>query len=102
MENTNKYWIYIDDERFPKTQGPWVIVRSLSELKSVIAKDGIPDMISFDHDLGENQPTGMDCVNWLIDQNIVLEKYNIHSANPVGSVNMQSKLDSWKTFNENK
>ena len=42
--------LYLDDIRNPKTDG-WIIVRSYNEFIKWIEVNGIPDEISFDHDL---------------------------------------------------
>ena len=104
------YKIYIDDERLPSTN--WakdgsviIIVRNMEQFKEVIAKFDKPVSISFDHDLGENQPTGYDIAHWLVydcqldTRNIDI---NVHSANPVGANNIRMLFNSWERFlNEN-
>ncbi|ADO72997.1 cyclic-phosphate processing receiver domain-containing protein [Stigmatella aurantiaca] len=59
-------------------------------------------MISFDHDLGENQGTGYDLAHWLVDQDhdgaIRMLRdfaFNVHSANPVGTANISALLNSY-------
>jgi hypothetical protein len=61
---------------------------------------GLPNVISFDHDLGENEPNAMKFMLWLIDQHLDekldlnnVEKVFIHSANPVGVRNLQGLWD---------
>ena len=93
-----KYCLYLDDKRDPKTEKDWIVVRSFEEFKKVIEERGIPHHMSLDHDLGENEPNGLDCVNWLIENELVPYSFNIHSANPVGAKNMRSKLRQWKEF----
>jgi hypothetical protein len=44
--------LYLDDIRTPKTKG-WDIVRSYDEFVKWIEENGLPDKLSFDHDLGE-------------------------------------------------
>ena len=67
--------LYLDDIRVP--DGDWVIVRSYNEFISHIKQYGLPEFISFDHDLadehyaGENyknfkEKTGLDCARWLL------------------------------------
>jgi hypothetical protein len=82
-----------------------------------IEKNGLPTAICFDHDLGEDIArervsggmskrgarklkretlSGMDCAKWLvdycIDNDLDLPKYNIQSANPVGKDNINGLL----------
>jgi hypothetical protein len=94
----NPYSLYLDDERDPKTNRDWIIVRSYDEFVNTIQELGIPAYISFDHDLSEEK-TGMNCAKWLVDNNIVLEDFNVHSANPVGGGNIKRLLENWKKFN---
>ena len=97
--------LYLDDERFPKSIG-WDIVRDFDEFKMWITMNGLPDLVSFDHDLGLNKDgslkkSGVDCARWMcqycIDNGLPLPDYNIHTANGVGRDNIQSVL---KTFHK--
>lgn len=114
--------LYLDDIRTPKTDG-WDIVRSYDDFVSYIELNGAPDEISFDHDLSrehtkyyfdngghDNPPdplgvefsekTGYDAAKWLCDycwtNGIPLPKWNIHSANPVGSGNIKFLLNNFE------
>jgi hypothetical protein len=87
--------LYLDDIRTPKTEG-WDIVRSYDEFVNWITENGIPDEISFDHDLDKEHITGYDAAKWLgkycIDNGLPLPEFNVHSANPVGKLNIESYL----------
>ena len=48
--------LYLDDVRNPKSDG-WVIVRTYDDFKSWITENGLPDEISFDHDLSDDDDT---------------------------------------------
>lgn len=90
--------LYLDDIRIPKTKG-WDIVRSYDAFVKWIEKNGVPDEISFDHDLGdENTKTGYDAAKWIgeycLDSGIPLPEYNVHSANPVGRANIEFYLNN--------
>jgi hypothetical protein len=64
----------------------WKIVRNYDEFIKCISENGIPNAISFDHDLGHEhykiqtnisynqfkEKTGFHCAKWLIDYCIVL------------------------------
>jgi len=123
------YKLFLDDFRVPSDvysykhldiylNNDWFIVRNYDEFINHIIKNGIPNTISFDHDLsGEHyggqtidtiinydeykNKTGYHCAKWLIDY--VLEEeleppheIYIHSMNPAGSENIK-KL--WVDFN---
>ena len=52
--------LFLDDVRDPPAGDESVIVRSFAEAVEYVERHGIPAFISFDHDLGENVPTGHD------------------------------------------
>ncbi len=114
--------LYLDDIRNPTTEG-WDIVRSYDEFVNYIETNGVPDMISFDHDLGmehikyffdngghDNPPnpqevefqtkTGYDAAKWLcsycFENGIPLPEWNVHSANPVGRDNIKGILSNFE------
>lgn len=79
----------------------WTIVRDYLQFTSWITKNGLPELISFDHDLGEaDEHTGMDCAKWLVnyclDNNLALPKWAVHSANPAGYDNIKGLLLSFE------
>lgn len=112
--------LYLDDIRTPIDE-TWDIVRSYNEFVDYITTNGIPDLISFDHDLavehmndyydyqanGINvinydtftEKTGMDCAKWLvdycIDNNVELKQVTVHSANPAGSENILGLINNY-------
>lgn len=80
-------------------------VKSYIEFKSYIDENGIPDNISFDHDLGDvsdDEKTGMTCCNYLIeycmDHKLDIPTYRIQSSNIPGAKNIKSKMDNWHKF----
>lgn len=97
------YNLYLDDERIPKTNRDWVIVRSFEEFKKTIEEKGVPKEISFDHDLGADSsgdilPSGYDCFHWLLYSNydITDTVINYHTSNPAGKLNMESLENTWR------
>ena len=119
--------LYLDDQRTPTTTipgyHPWQVVRNYDEFVSWIEKNGVPDLVSFDHDLakehiddyfnqklniGWQQPsydtykekTGLDCARWLCEyvqkNNLKLNLCSVHSHNPIGAVNIQSYINGFK------
>jgi hypothetical protein len=92
------YRMFIDDIRSPPP-GDWVVVRSSGEALSHIQNHGMPEFISFDHDLGGDDTT-MVFLRKLVDivwnGDDVPPDYTVHSANPVGRLNIISFMDSWK------
>jgi len=97
----------------------WSIVRDFHQFVNYIQKYGLPDYISFDHDLGmehtrfyfqngghESPPdpltadfkekTGYDAAKWLVDYCVEkgkkLPSFYVHSANPIGAKNIRDYL----------
>lgn len=113
-----KYKLFLDDIRdvnmvYKKlTNDDFVIVRNFDDFKKVISKNGLPELISFDNDLGldENDNIAEDgyaAAKWLVyESGFDLEnlKFNVHSANPVASQQIQGLLDNYirhlKNLNE--
>jgi len=95
--------IYLDDIRNPKSKG-WTVLRNYEEFVQHIEEYGLPDEISFDHDLGEDKTkeikSGYDCAKWLCEycwgNGLPLPNWNVHSANPVGRDNIIAVLQSFE------
>ena len=81
-----------------------VWVKSYYEFCDYIKDKGVPYVICFDHDLGEdsNGYTGKDCANFLVDYCIEhheqLPYFGSQSANPVGRENIINYLQQAKLF----
>ena len=127
--------LYLDDFRYPKlsfdytnniiyNDKDWDIVTNYDEFVNYILKNGLPNLISFDHDLADEhytpaiywndyekskeyqekqqykEKTGLECAKWLIDycidNNQELPNYLCHSQNPVGKDNILGLLDNFK------
>lgn len=110
--------LYLDDVR-PVPLG-WVLVKNYDEFVNYITINGLPEFISFDHDLAEEQypwndpnygkgflsydtykeKTGYDCVKWLVEycqtNNLSLPPYQTHTMNPIGKKNMEIYLENAK------
>lgn len=67
------YFLFIDDTRFPSDVysntefEPWVVARNFEDVKNFILELGFPTRISFDTDLGENEPSGFDIAKCLCE-----------------------------------
>lgn len=121
----NGYNLFLDDDRNPSQVGnymnpvalrslyrleQWVIVRNYDDFVECIERNGMPAMISFDHDLSDNhsagdysqEKTGYDCAKWLInyaqDNNIKLPYMLCHSMNPVGRDNILCLIRSYSIY----
>lgn len=92
--------IFLDDIRNPLGPG-WTILRTAEEVYKAICIGENEDrdmVVSLDHDLGEDVPTGYDLLNWIewaiaSDENFRPKvSFIIHSANPVGCDNMKRAI----------
>ena len=120
------YFLFLDDIRVPKDvkwvdipAANWVIVRSYGDFVAKILKDGLPEFISFDHDLGDKamkhcienngksfdydrveEMTGMHCAKWLVnyclDNNREVPDFSVHTVNPCGRDNINGLLNQAK------
>lgn len=124
------YKLFLDDKRNPVhcisymhlrigrlnpiyLENDWVICRNYESFKNTITEYGLPEFISFDHDLGDEhyqeylkygtvtyedytEKTGYDCAKWLVNYCIENKKkipnFAVHSDNIVGTQNIISYL----------
>jgi hypothetical protein len=100
--------LFIDDERFPPADNrSWRIARTRDEAIQLILEYGMPRFISFDHDLGDDTPTGHDIAQTLVEMDLdgridIPEKfeYYVHSQNPVGRQNIDALLKGYLAFKD--
>ena len=88
--------LYLDDLR--STPENFERVYDYDEFVNFINKNGVPEFISFDHDLGEGK-TGFDCAKFLVefclDNGVSDINFQVHSQNPVGEENIEKLLDNF-------
>ena len=122
------YKLFLDDFRdprdaffykgFPIYNDEWIVVRNYNEFVKTVEELGIPEAISFDHDLADvhynkssfdyndetQEKTGYHCAKWLIYYCIDNKKelpaiILVHSMNTAGSQNIWSLFNSyWKSL----
>jgi len=103
--------IYLDDLRTPTEKFDFV-VRNYDEAIEIIKKYGVPNYISFDHDLGvddegELLKSGYDLAKWIVENDLNGSyklpsnfTYKVHSQNPVGKKNIISLLNAYLKYKE--
>jgi hypothetical protein len=108
------YNLFIDDERVPmdvkwgtwqdKTlyrDSDWVIARNWLDVLEIVVTFGFPNLISFDHDLGDGEKTGYEIAQKLCD--MIMDgvdlpenfEFKVHSKNPVGAENIHRYMDNF-------
>ncbi len=86
----------------PEVDGmDWHVAHTSLEATKLIDRLGPPCYISFDHDLGVlpdgSEDTAMHVIRHLTDHYYDADvSYDVHSKNGPGSLNIISKMDSWK------
>jgi len=129
--DNGKYNLFLDDVRSPAgafihTSNPyyldrvWIIVRSYDDFVKRIVDRGLPEIVSFDHDLADvhydpstwtegfvyHEKTGMDCAKWLVnhclDTGKQFPKWYVHSQNPVGGKNIKALIENYLKHCESK
>lgn len=124
------YNLFLDDERVPKdvkwVELPpvaWTIVRNYNDFVKLIERDGLPAIVTFDHDLADEhyqeyhvahdskmlsrgtirydsfkEKTGYHCAKWLaefcVDKNLPIPTYYTHTMNGIGAENIRSILEN--------
>lgn len=97
---TWKLWLDddINNERAPCRHCPegFEGASSVDEAKILVDTFGCPPSFMDDHDLGDDEPSGMDFLKWLANNYPDNPPaWNIHSANVCGAANMDSFMKSW-------
>ena len=107
------YKLFIDDERMPSDvtwlnvhyyDNDFIVVRNWAEVYETVIILGMPEFISFDHDLGANERTGYEICQHLCDLDMDSERniqfpdnftFAIHSKNPIGAENIRKYKENY-------
>ena len=109
--------LFIDDERNldDVTWAPWQVREKYRNEEWVICRTKIdvinaifdhdktvPSFISFDHDLGDDEPTGAEITRWVVEMDLdgVITipadfDFYVHSKNPIGKSNIEGYLKGY-------
>lgn len=95
--------LWIDDIR-DSPDDSWIIVRSSNAAIRYITKEGMPNRIAFDHDLGDDD-TSILIIKFIVesflDGSLTIPNdfdYSVHSMNPIGSKNIKEYMNRFLTF----
>lgn len=135
------YNLFLDDVRIPHKSMDymhpgvshlyrtleWVVARDYYQFVQAIEERGLPEIVSFDHDLADThydiraegykswqeyydspdehrEMTGYDCVKWLcnycLENSKPLPRYILHTMNDIGLHNMKSYLENFKKHHQ--
>ena len=91
-----KIWLddQMSDPESPKRWPPegFIGVRNLAELKELLTRNLEKiEVMDFDHDLGEDEPSGYDIIKWMTEHHLDRwpREVLVHSANPPGAKNIR-------------
>ena len=93
--------IFLDDLR--DCPEGYALARDVATARKMLvdcaASGTIIEELSFDNDLGENQPEGRHLMDWLEEQHIVNgfplpSRMRVHSANPVAASYMRNVIEA--------
>lgn len=108
--------LFIDDERWPldatwadwyDKKHEWMVARTWVEVRNLIDTYGMPEFISFDHDLGPEEVylNGYEIAQEIVDKDISGEwqipenfAFYVHSKNPIGKKNIEGLLNGYLKF----
>jgi len=82
----------------------WYVARNWHEAREMILSLGFPQMVSFDDDLGQNEPSGAQIstlmVNMLIGGVKMPENFvcHVHSLNPTAAEDIRKFWVTWKAL----
>lgn len=88
--------IWLDDVR-PAPKGylhAWNYESAIYLIEHLSCLENDIELISFDHDLGENK-SGYDVAKYIVENHIPIKEYKVHSANPVGRFNIEQLLNHY-------
>jgi hypothetical protein len=106
------YKLFLDDLRtvqmvYPHLQEEdFVVVRTYQSFVEYSIENGLPEFISFDNDLGEDEQgnlleDGYAAAKWLVYESELDVRglhFKVHSANPVARVQIESLLTNYIAF----
>lgn len=89
------YWFYLDDERGVPAGHDMILVtdyQSMIKIIDMCVQHNMEFAIDFDHDLGDPYYSGYTIAKYIVEHQIPMTKFHLHSMNPVGRMNIQQLL----------
>lgn len=110
--------LYLDDVRVPLIRGV-DLVRNYDEFVTYLMSYEMPEVIFWDHDISEEhyptpnegdrdvipyetykEKTGLHCALFVVENNLPLQLWAVHSLNPVGGENIRRLLRAYRPDGE--
>jgi hypothetical protein len=92
--------MWLDDER-PMPEGFDIHARTAEKAVEYL-KSGVVSLVSLDHDLGDGNGTGYDVAKYIEESafngELLKMEVRVHSANPVGRMNIRRCIDNANRF----
>lgn len=85
--------VYLDDMR--RCPQGFVLAKNVQECIALLQETEV-NILSLDHDLGWNEPSGYEVTKFIVEQRIFPREIYIHTANPIGRMNMFQLLYRYK------
>lgn len=88
-------WFYLDDERSVPAGMDAVLVpdyKSMILSINLCIENKIDFAIDFDHDLGDEYFSGYTVAKYIVENQIPMSGFRLHSMNPVGRENIKQLL----------
>lgn len=81
---------------------PIVWVETYEQFVNTIVEKGMPEMVSFDNDLGQ-ELEGKHCAKWLfnhcVNNDLEMPLFSVHSANPIAAKEIHNICEKdWKDY----
>ena len=89
------HWFYLDDERGVPAGYNMTLISdydSMLQMIDLCHDNHIPFAIDFDHDLGDPYYSGYHIAKYLVENEIPMAGFRVHSMNPVGAKNIRELL----------
>lgn len=91
----NTQWFFLDDERGVPQGMDAILVPDYDSMIRTIQMCqtyGIEFAIDFDHDIGDPYFSGYTVAQYIVEHQIPMTAFAIHSMNPVGAANIRQLL----------
>ena len=112
------YYLFLDDVREPAQVTwvklppfvSWTIVRNYNQFVEAVTRDGLPEFVTFDHNLTDEsysgyyrpvgERTGYHCAKFMVkyckENRLAFPRYTVHSMNLTGKADIVQMIEQFK------